>query len=289
MSSPATTIAFQGSPGAYSDLACREVFPHFATLPCAQFEDAFAAVHEGRADTAMIPVENSLFGRVADIHHLLPDGGLHIVGEHFLRVRHCLLAPKGATLAGVKEAHSHVQALGQCRNTLRALGIKSVVRPDTAGSAKEIAEANDPSIAAVASKLAGEIYGLDVLRENLQDEDHNTTRFIVLKREAVVPPLDTPHLMTSLIFNVRNLPAALFKALGGFATNGVNITKLESYMVGGRFAATQFYADVDGHPESRNLRLALEELTFFAAQVKILGVYPSHEFRRSAAQNGGEG
>lgn len=286
MSSASTTIAFQGAPGAYSDLAAREVFPQYATLPCAQFEDAFAAVHEGKADTAMIPVENSLFGRVADIHHLLPDGGLHIVGEHFLRIRHCLLAPKGATLAGIKEAHSHVQALGQCRNTLRALGIKSVVRPDTAGSAEEIAAKNDKTIAAIASKLAGAIYGLDVLRENLQDEDHNTTRFIILKREAIVPPIETPNLITSLVFNVRNIPAALFKALGGFATNGVNITKLESYMVGGKFAATQFYADVDGHPENRALRLALEELAFFAAQVKILGVYRSDDFRRSAAQNG---
>jgi prephenate dehydratase len=288
MTSPATTIAFQGAPGAYSDLACREVFPDYATLPCAQFEDAFAAVHEGRADTAMIPVENSLFGRVADIHHLLPEGGLHIVGEHFLRVRHCLLAPHGATLASVKEAHSHVQALGQCRNTLRDLGLRSVVRPDTAGAAKEVAAANDPSIAAVASKLAGEIYGLDVLRENLQDEDHNTTRFIILKRAAIVPPVDTPDLITTLVFRVRNIPAALFKALGGFATNGINISKLESYMVGGRFAATQFYADVDGHPESRSLRLALEELAFFAAHVKILGVYSSDPFRRSMAQNGAE-
>jgi prephenate dehydratase len=283
---PTRTIAFQGAPGAYSHLACRRMFPGMDVLPCAAFEDAFAAVREGRAALAMIPIENSVAGRVADIHHLMPDSGLHIVGEHFEPVRHHLLAPKGATLAGVRTVRSHVHALSQCRKLIRELGLDAVVAADTAGSAKEVAERNDPTVAAIASELAGEIYGLVSLRAGIEDAEHNTTRFVVLSREPKRPPRDSGAglVVTTFVFNVRNVPAALYKALGGFATNGVNMTKLESYMLGGRFTATQFYADVEGHPEDRPVKLALEELRFFSREVRILGVYPGHPFRREATQ-----
>src|SRR5579864_2172620 len=280
---PAQTIAFQGAPGAYSNLACRRVFPAMATLPCAAVEDAFAAVREGRAGLAMLPIENSVAGRVADIHHLMPDSGLFIIGEHFERVSHHLLALPGARLDQIRTVRSHVHALSQCRNFIRAQGLTPVVRADTAGSAAEIKELGDPTIAAIASELAGEIYGLTSLAQNIEDAEHNTTRFLVMSREARWPAPATSS-VTTFVFNVRNVPAALYKALGGFATNGVNMTKLESYMVGGRFAATQFYADVEGHPEDRPLRLALEELAFFTHAVKILGVYPAHPQRVAARQ-----
>ncbi len=273
------TIAYQGAPGANSDLACRSVFPAMAPLPCASFEDAFAAVHEGRARLAMIPVENSVAGRVADIHHLLPQGGLHIIGEHYQRVVHCLVAPKGATIAGLKEVHSHVQALGQCREYLRRHGIRPVTHADTAGAAADVAKLGDPTRGAIASRLAAEIYGLDVLAEGIEDASHNTTRFLIMQKEPLVPSRAGGPYVTSFVFRVRSVPAALFKALGGFATNGVNMTKLESYMVDGRFTAAQFFAEVEGHPEDRSLRLALEELDFFAREVKILGVYTAHPFR----------
>jgi prephenate dehydratase len=279
---PDRTIAFQGAFGAYSDLACRHVFPEMHTLPCAQFEDAFAAVRDGRARLAMIPIENSVAGRVADIHHLMPDSGLHIIAEHFERVNHHLLAVPGASVAGLRTVRSHVHALSQCRKLIAALGITPVVAADTAGAAAEIAARRDPTAAAIASELAGQIYGLVSLKENIEDAEHNTTRFLVMAREAKWPPRGRPA-VTTFVFNVRNVPAALYKALGGFATNGVNMTKLESYMLGGRFAATQFYADVEGHPEDRPLKLALEELEFFSREVKILGVYPAHEFRLAAA------
>jgi prephenate dehydratase len=275
---PELTIAFQGAPGAYSDLACRRVFPAMTTLPCAAFEDAFAAVREERAVLAMMPIENSVAGRVADIHHLMPDSGLFIIGEHYERVNHHLLALPGATLDKIRTVRSHVHALSQCRNFIREKGLRPVVRADTAGSAAEIKELGDPTIAAIASELAGEIYGLVSLEQNIEDAEHNTTRFLAMSREAEWPPLGAPA-VTTFVFNVRNVPAALYKALGGFATNGVNMTKLESYMVGGRFAATQFYADVEAHPESRPLMLALEELAFFSHEVKILGVYPAHPLR----------
>src|SRR5690242_5003 len=283
----ARTIAFQGQPGAYSDLACRRVFPAMTTLPCAAFEDAFAALREGRAVLAMIPIENSVAGRVADIHHLMPDSGLFIIGEHFERVNHHLLGLPGATLDGVQTVRSHVHALGQCRNFIRAHRLTPVVAGDTAGSAAEIKERGDKSIAAIASELAGEIYGLVSLAQNIEDAEHNTTRFLVMSREAKWPPPGAPA-VTTFVFNVRNVPAALYKALGGFATNGVNMTKLESYMVGGRFAATQFYADVEGHPEDRPLQLALEELRFFSTEVKLLGVYAGHAYRRLATQGEGD-
>src|SRR6266851_5630256 len=282
MSDPAQTIAFQGAPGAYSDLACRRVFPAMTTLPCAGFDDAMAAVHDGEAALAMLPVENSVAGRVADIHHLLPDSGLHIIGEHFSRVEHHLLAVPGATIADLKTVRSHVHALSQCRKLIRELDLKAVVAADTAGSAAEVARAGDKSVASIASALAGQIYGLVSLRQNIEDAEHNTTRFLVMAREAAN---DGSLAVTSFVFNVRNVPAALYKALGGFATNGINMTKLESYMVGGHFTATQFYADVEGHPEERPLRLALEELRFFSREVRILGVYPGHPFRRVATQS----
>jgi prephenate dehydratase len=284
MANPGDLIAFQGAPGAYSDLACRRVFPDMTTLPCAAFEDALAAVRDGRARLGMIPIENSVAGRVADIHHLLPDSGLHIIGEHFERVNHHLLAPPGATLQGLRVVRSHVHALSQCRNLIRELGIRPVVAADTAGAAAEVAQLGDPAVAAIASELAGEIYGLVSLRRNIEDAEHNTTRFVIMSPEAVVPPNDGSRVVTSFMFRVRNVPAALYKALGGFATNGVNMTKLESYMVGGRFAATQFYADVEGHPEQRPLQLALEELQFFSREVRILGVYPRHPSRREATE-----
>lgn len=284
---PSQTIAYQGAPGANSDLACRSVFPEMTPLPCASFEDAFAAVHGGQARLAMIPVENSVAGRVADIHHLLPNGGLHIIGEHFQRVIHCLVAPKGATMESLREVHSHIQALGQCRGYLRARNLAPVTHADTAGAAADVAKWGDPAKGAIASRLAAETYGLEVLAEGIEDAAHNTTRFLVLAREPKVPARGSGPTVTSFVFRVRSVPAALYKALGGFATNGVNITKLESYMVDGRFIAAQFYADVEGHPEDRPLRLALEELGFFAREVKILGVYPANPFRLDEAQRAG--
>jgi prephenate dehydratase len=227
----------------------------------------------------MLPCENSLAGRVPDIHHLLPDSGLHVVGEHFHRVEHCLLAPAGATVAGLRRVHSHAVALGQVRTMVRELGVKAVVEADTAGSAQLVAQWNNPEDAAIASELAAEIYGLDILRRNVEDAAHNTTRFYVMAGEPRTPPPDAPDVMTTFIFRVRNVPAALYKALGGFATNGVNMTKLESYMVGGEFTATQFLSDVDGHPEQPALQRALEELSFFSRELKILGVYPAAPFR----------
>jgi prephenate dehydratase len=277
-------IAFQGAPGAYSDLACREVFPKRKTLPCAAFEDAIAAVRRGRAALAVLPIENSVAGRVADIHHLMPESGLHIIGEHFQRVNHHLLAPAGATLKSLKTVRSHVHALSQCRKLIRKLGLKPVVVADTAGAAAEVAERGDPSEAAIASALAGRIYGLASLRQNIEDAEHNTTRFLIMAREPRWSKRGTGLVVTTFVFRVRNVPAALYKAMGGFATNGINMTKLESYMLGGRFTATQFYADVEAHPDDRPLKLALEELRFFSREVRILGVYPGHAFRRDATQ-----
>jgi prephenate dehydratase len=277
------TIAFQGAPGAYSDLACRRVFPAMTTLPCAAFEDAFAAVRDGEAALAMIPIENSVAGRVADIHQLMPRSGLYIIGEHFEPVHHHVLALPGVTLDRIRIVRSHVHALSQCRNFIRANGLRPVVRADTAGSAAEVKELGDPSVAAIASELAGKIYGLVSLAQNIEDAEHNTTRFMVMAREAKRPPPGGPA-VTTFVFNVRNVPAALYKALGGFATNNVNMTKLESYMVGGQFTATQFYADVEAHPGDRSLTLALEELAFFSTAVRILGVYPAHPLRIKARE-----
>ena len=275
-------IAFQGAFGANSDMACRAVFPDCETLPCFGFEDAFAAVREGKADLAMIPVENSVAGRVADVHHLLPEGGLHIIGEHYQPIQHHLLAIKGAKLEYIKRVESHVQALAQCRKWIRSHNIQPVIHADTAGAAEEVSQRGDKTVAAIASDLAGKIYGLESLATNIADIDgkegspENTTRFLVLSRTAKTMPPESA-CVTTLVFRVRSVPAALYKALGGFATNGVNITKLESYLVGGSFTAAQFYIDVEGHPQSPGLRLALEELHFFAHEVKILGTYPRRQ------------
>jgi prephenate dehydratase len=277
------TIVYQGEPGANSDTAARDVYPDYRPVPCATFEDAFAAVSNKEADLAMIPVENSVAGRVADIHHLMPRSNLNIIAEYFLPINHQLLGVKGAKIEDLKTVQSHIMALGQCRNIIRKLGLTPVIGADTAGSARQIAEAGDKSRAAIASKLAGEIYGLDLLQENIEDEAHNTTRFIVLSREPDWAPQGNGMTVTTFVFRVRNVPAALYKALGGFATNGVNMTKLESYQLGGSFSATQFYADVEGHPEDRSVKLALEELAFYSAEMKILGVYPAHEYRIKAS------
>jgi prephenate dehydratase len=273
-------IAYQGEPGANSHQVCKLNYPDAEAVPCASFEDVFAAVESGEADLAMIPIDNSIAGRVADIHHFLPDSGLHIIAEHFLRIRFCLMAAPGATLETITTAHSHVHALGQCRKIIRKLGLKPVISGDTAGAAREVAEAGDPTQAAIAPPLAAETYGLDILAEDVEDEEHNTTRFVVLSRDFIMAPADNGPVVTSFVFNVRNLPAALYKALGGFATNGVNMTKLESYMVDGSFTgATQFLAEVDGHPDHIGVKRALEELEFFSTDVKMLGVYPADPAR----------
>ena len=274
------TIAFQGLPGAYSDLACRNAYPNWKTLPCPSFEAAIDAVRDGAADLAMLACENSLAGRVPDVHFLLPDSGLFVIGEAFQRVEHCLMAARGATLATIKRAHSHPVALGQIRTLLKEMNLTAVVQADTAGAAELVAAWNNPEDCAIASSLAAELHSLEILRRNVEDAAHNTTRFYVMARTPSTLTQDTPGLMTTFVFRVRNVPAALYKALGGFATNGVNMTKLESYMVDGHFAATQFLCDVDGHPEQPSLRRALEELSFFSRETRILGVYPAAQFRR---------
>jgi len=272
-------VAFEGRPGAYSDLACREALPDHEPLPCATFDDAFVAVREGRADLAMIPVENSVAGRVAAAHYLLPEGGLYIVGEHYQSVEHHLLALPGATLDDIKKVHSHVHALPQCCQWLKAHAIEPVVRPDTAGSAEEVATLGDKSIAAIASKLAGEIYGLRSLAANIADKPENTTRCLILSRTPQRPEVGKGPCITTLIYRVRSVPAALYKTLGGFATNGVNITRLESYLADGNFNVAQFWIDVEGHPNETPLKHALEELSFFAEKIAIIGVYPASVFR----------
>jgi prephenate dehydratase len=272
-------IAFQGEPGANSHIAIVEAYPDAEPLPCATFEDALSAISSGEADLGMIPIENSVAGRVADIHHLLPASGLFIVGEWFLPIRHQLMAVHGTKLTDIKTVESHVHALGQCRRIIRKLGIKPIVAADTAGSARDVSERGDKAVAAIASRLAAQIYGLDILVEDVEDEAHNTTRFVVLARDQKWAVQDSGPLVTTFVFRVRNLPAALYKALGGFATNGVNMTKLESYMIEGNFFATMFYADVEGHPDDRGLAFALEELKFFSRELTILGVYPAHPFR----------
>ncbi|WP_026439120.1 prephenate dehydratase [Acidocella facilis] len=272
-------IAFQGMPGAYSDLACRTAFPGAATLPCESFQAAMAAVREGRADLAMLPPENSIVGRVGDMHALLPDSGLSIIGETFLRVEHCLLAPKGTRISDIKRIHSHPVALGQVKRLIAELGATAVVEYDTAGAAEIIAKLDSKADAAIASSLAGEMYGLEILRRNVEDEAHNTTRFYIMAREPLPVEPETPGLMTTFVFNVRNVPAALYKALGGFATNGVNMTRLESYMVNGSFTATQFLAEVEGHPAQSGLQHAFEELGFFCTDFKVLGTYKMDPYR----------
>lgn len=283
-SAPAKRIAYQGEPGANSHLACTEAYPDFEALAYPTFEDALAAVTSGEVLYAMIPIENSVAGRVADIHHLLPGANLYIVGEHFLRVRHQLMSVKGSSLETLKKVLSHTQALGQCRNTLRSMGLTPVPEADTAGSARIVSEQGDPALAAIASRLAAEIYGLEILRSDIEDEAHNTTRFLILAKDPDdAEPEDSP-VVTTFLFRVRNVPAALYKALGGFATNGVNMMKLESYQLEGTFNATMFYADIEGHPADRPVQLALEELSFFSTELRLLGTYPASPYRAEAAR-----
>jgi len=286
MSDPNNIISFQGAAGANSDMACRAVYPDMETLPCNAFEDAFDAVTGGVARYAMIPIDNSVAGRVADIHHLMPGSGLFIIGEHFQRVNHQLLAVPGTKIDEITHVHSHIHALNQCRILIRELGIQPVVHADTAGAAHDIAAAGDKTQTALSSALAAELYGLETLRDEAEDATHNTTRFVVMAREAAVPPRGSADVVTTFVFRVRNVPAALYKAMGGFATNGVNMTKLESY-VDEDFVAAQFYADVDGHPDDTPLKLALEELAFFTHEVRILGTYPAHPFRLAIANANG--
>ena len=277
-------IAFQGELGANSHIACRDTHPDMEPLPCPTFEDVFQAAATGEAQLAMIPVENSIAGRVADIHHLLPTSPLQIIGEHFMPIRFQLMGLKGSKLADIKGAHSHIMGLGQCRNFLRARGIVAKTSSDTAGAAREVRDLGDPTQAAIAPRLAAEVYGLDILAENIEDAAHNTTRFVIMSRDAAVPErtADTQW-VTAFVFRVRNVPSALYKAMGGFATNGVNMTKLESYQIGGSFSATQFYAEVEGHPDDPPLQRALEELGFFSTQVRHLGVFAAHPYRGKAA------
>jgi len=275
----AKKVAFQGEPGAYANLAAREALPHALAIPRPTFEQAVAAVREGEADLCIIPVENSLMGRIADIHHLLPDAGLHIVGEHFLPIHHQLLGLKGAKFADIKRVFSQGPALAQCLKLIRDHKLKAEQWYDTAGSARHVAELKDPTAGAIASALAGELYGLEILKANVEDESHNHTRFLIMSREPDDAPNDGTRIITTFVFRVRNVPAALYKAMGGFATNGVNMTKLESYQLDGSFNATQFYADIEGHPDDRNVKLALEELAFFTSKLTVLGIYPGHKLR----------
>ena len=272
-------IAYQGVPGAYSHMAANRAFPDLQAMSCPSFEDAFAAVDSGKAGLAMIPIENSLGGRVADIHHLLPESSLYIVGEHFQPVHHNLMAPKGAKLEEIREAHSHPQALAQCRETLRELRIKPVAHADTAGAAQEIAALGDPKVAAISSTLAAETYDLDVLRSRIEDKIGNVTRFVIMSRTRIEPdPVEGPA-MTSFVFTVRSVPAALYKSMGGFATNGVNMIKLESYISVADYSTARFYAEIEGHPAERHVDRALEELQYFTTKVKVLGTYPQNPFR----------
>ncbi|HSO46709.1 MAG TPA: prephenate dehydratase [Rhizobiaceae bacterium] len=282
MTSGMNRIAFQGEPGANSDTACRNMYPEMEPLPCPTFEDAFNAVESGKARLAMIPIENTIAGRVADIHHLLPVSPLHIIGEYFLPIRFQLMALKGVKLDEIRNVLSHIHALGQCRKIIRKNKWKPVVAGDTAGAARMVAEEGERSNAALAPRLAAELYGLDILEENVEDQENNVTRFIVLSKEKQWAAQDPARLlMTTFVFRVRNIPAALYKAMGGFATNGVNMTKLESYQLGGKFYATQFYADIEGHPDDAPVKRALEELAYFSRDMRIVGVYPAHAFREA--------
>ncbi|MBL8631332.1 MAG: prephenate dehydratase [Rhodospirillaceae bacterium] len=278
MAAAKNKIAFQGDIGSYSHQACKTRFPRMTPLPCSTFEDAINAVHDGKAKLAMIAVDNSVAGRVADVHHLLPGSGLKIIGEYYQPIHHHLLAVKGATLKTIKRAESHVHALSQCRKFLRAHKIKAVVAIDTAGAARDIAQRNDPTVAAVASEVAGKLYGLKSLKANIEDEKHNTTRFLVMARDAVAPSSKTK-CVTSMIFRLKSVPAALYKALGGFATNGINLTKLESYMVGGFFKTVEFYVEVEGHPKSAGFKHALMDLSLYSDRMDFLGTYPADKFR----------
>ncbi|EGL66829.1 prephenate dehydratase [Agrobacterium sp. ATCC 31749] len=280
-------IAFQGEFGANSDMACRDMFPDMEPLPCPTFEDVFNAIENGEADLGMIPIENTLAGRVADIHHLLPESRLHIIGEYFMPIRFQLMVVPGVTKDEIRTVHSHIHALGQCRKIIRSNGWKPVIAGDTAGSARLVSEKGDRSMAALAPRLAADLYGLDILAENVEDSENNVTRFVVLSRDENWAKRQSSDeiVVTTFVFNVRNIPAALYKAMGGFATNGINMTKLESYQLGGKFVATQFYADIEGHPDDEPVRHALDELRFFSEKVRILGVYNGHAMRGKLNQS----
>lgn len=268
-------IAFQGEPGAFSHAAAHALFPADEALPCVTFEDTIAAVQNGDADYGVVPVENSLYGRITDIYHLLPQSGLFITAEHFLRVEMNLLGLPGTKLEDIKSVQSLSVALGQCRKFISKHKLKTINGVDTAGSAREVAQRGDRTVGAIASRFAGEIYGLDVVAGNIEDAAHNTTRFLSISKTPERPRPNGGNVKTTFVFRVRNVPAALYKAMGGFATNGVNMTKLESYMIDGSFTATQFYADIEGHPEDRGVQFAFEELKFFTDHFHVLGVYPA--------------
>jgi len=280
MAEKTNRISFQGEPGANSDTACRDMYPGMEPLPCPTFEEAFNAVETGKADLAMIPIENTIAGRVADIHHLLPESRLHIVGEYFMPIHFQLMALPGVKREEIKTVHSHIHALGQCRKYIRRNGWKPVIAGDTAGAAKLVAEEKQRSMAALSPALAAELYGLEIIERNVEDIESNTTRFVVLtkSKQWVDRPTPDARMMTTFIFRVRNVPAALYKAMGGFATNGINMTKLESYQLGA-FTATLFYADIEGHPDDPGVKNALEELRFFSREVRIVGVYPRSDSR----------
>ena len=281
MNAVTNRIAFQGDNGANSDMACRDMFPAMEPLPCPTFEDAFQALENGDADLAMIPIENTIAGRVADIHYLLPESRLHIVGEYFMPIRFQLMVLPGVAREEIRTVHSHIHALGQCRKIIRANGWKAVVAGDTAGAAKLVSEKGDRTMAALAPRLAADLYGLEIIAENVEDTENNVTRFVVLSRDEKWVQRNDPSeiIVTTFVFNVRNIPASLYKAMGGFATNGINMTKLESYQLGGKFVATQFYADIEGHPDDTGVRHAMDELRFFSENVRILGTYPAHPMR----------
>lgn len=285
MSQTHKSIAFQGAKGAYSDLACRTMFPDLETVACQSFSDAFEAVENGNVDLAMIPVDNTIAGRVADVHHLMPKANLYIIGEHYQPINHTFLGMKGANLDNIKHVHSHIHALPQCQEFIKKHSLQSHVHADTAGAAQDIAKKQDPAHGAIASKLAAEIYDLEILAENIEDTTNNVTRFIVLSREPDMPDVQSNDMIiTSLLFGVRNIPASLYKSLGGFATNGLNMVKLESY-VDESLRAAHFYCEVEGHPDERNFQLALEELGFYASDVKFLGTYIAHDFRNKKSHS----
>jgi prephenate dehydratase len=284
----ARRILYQGEPGANSHLACVNTYPDMEPVACPTFEDALVALRERKARYAMIPIENSVAGRVADVHHLLPHSELYIVGEHFERIYHQLLVLPGTKSDDLKTIHSHTHALGQCRKVIREMGLRPVIEADTAGAARMLRDEGDHSKAVIASRLAAEIYGLDILRSDIEDAEHNTTRFILLSADREDAPAGNGPMVTTFIFRVRNVPAALYKALGGFATNGVNMTKLESYMIEGNFSATVFYADIEGHPDERPVALALEECRFFSSEFRVFGVYPASPFRERLPKQNGE-
>lgn len=273
-------IAYQGVPGAYSHIACGKLFPGQEYVPCDTFEIAMELVDNGTVDKAVIPVENSDAGRVSDVHFLLPQAGLHIVGEYFMRIEHQLLAVKGARLENITSAASHPQALAQCSDFLKGHNIKAVSRIDTAKSCEKIALEQDMSKAAIASKLAADIYGLDILASNIENANNNTTRFLIMQKQEEFPVNDGGSFITSIVFVTKHIPAALYKVLGGFATNGINISKLESYLLNGKFFSAQFYIEVEQHVHSRALQYALNELKFFSEEYQILGCYPAHEYRK---------